>query len=140
MKKLKHYFSIAVVMAALAWLPSASRADNEQIEAYVLTAVASNGTSQSVVLTKSNDFVGPRFYYKANLFSILGKVYATSDIDHIRIEQTTISAIRDVNSDAHNKDGRVYNINGQVVMENASSLSNLPKGIYIINGKKYIAK
>lgn len=33
---------------------------------------------------------------------------------------------------------RVYNINGQLVNEDASSFQSLPSGIYIINGKKYI--
>lgn len=33
---------------------------------------------------------------------------------------------------------RVYNINGQLVSEDASSFQSLPSGIYIINGKKYI--
>ncbi len=37
-------------------------------------------------------------------------------------------------------DGTVYNINGQVVRRNATSLEGLPKGIYIINNKKYIVK
>lgn len=34
--------------------------------------------------------------------------------------------------------GRVYNINGQLVSEDASNFQSLPSGIYIINGKKYI--
>lgn len=33
---------------------------------------------------------------------------------------------------------RVYNINGQLVSEDASNFQSLPSGIYIINGKKYI--
>ena len=33
---------------------------------------------------------------------------------------------------------RVYNINGQLVSEDASNFLSLPSGIYIINGKKYI--
>lgn len=33
---------------------------------------------------------------------------------------------------------RVYNINGQLVSEDANSFLSLPSGIYIINGKKYI--
>lgn len=33
---------------------------------------------------------------------------------------------------------RVYNINGQLVSEDASSFLSLPSGVYIINGKKYI--
>lgn len=33
---------------------------------------------------------------------------------------------------------RVFNINGQLVSEDANSFQSLPSGIYIINGKKYI--
>lgn len=33
----------------------------------------------------------------------------------------------------------VYNINGQKVAD-GTSLKNLPKGIYIMNGKKYVIK
>lgn len=39
------------------------------------------------------------------------------------------------------KDGdAVYNISGQVVTTDASSLYSLPKGIYIVNGKKYVVE
>lgn len=34
----------------------------------------------------------------------------------------------------------VYNLSGQVVTTDASSLYSLPKGIYIVNGKKYVVK
>lgn len=34
--------------------------------------------------------------------------------------------------------GRVYNTNGQLVSEDASNFQSLPRGIYIINGKKYV--
>ncbi len=34
--------------------------------------------------------------------------------------------------------GKVYNINGQLVSEDANSFQSLPSGIYIIYGKKYI--
>lgn len=33
---------------------------------------------------------------------------------------------------------RVYNVNGQLVSEDASNFQSLPSGIYVINGKKYI--
>lgn len=36
--------------------------------------------------------------------------------------------------------GDIYNMNGQLVKKNATTLDGLPKGIYIINGKKYIVK
>lgn len=34
----------------------------------------------------------------------------------------------------------VYGINGQIVRQNALNLNDLPKGIYIVNGKKFIVK
>lgn len=43
----------------------------------------------------------------------------------------------DVNASQTIGDGKVYNINGQVV-GNGKSLNTLPSGVYIINGKKYI--
>ena len=36
--------------------------------------------------------------------------------------------------------GNIYNLNGQLVKENATSLDGLSKGIYIMNGKKFIVK
>jgi hypothetical protein len=32
--------------------------------------------------------------------------------------------------------GFVYNLQGQVVAKDAKALNNLPRGIYIVNGKK----
>ena len=36
------------------------------------------------------------------------------------------------------ENGKVYNVNGQVVADDSKSFSSLPSGVYIINGKKYI--
>ena len=36
--------------------------------------------------------------------------------------------------------GKIYNINGQVVSNDSTDLNSLPKGIYIVNGKKYVVK
>lgn len=36
--------------------------------------------------------------------------------------------------------GAVYNLNGQMVSGNSKDLNNLPAGIYIVNGKKYVVK
>jgi hypothetical protein len=45
-----------------------------------------------------------------------------------------MTAVEDVVTPQHN--GKIYNLLGQEMP--ATSLSELPKGIYIINGKKYI--
>lgn len=50
----------------------------------------------------------------------------------------SIEAIEnDINSKANNK---VYNMNGQLVRNGSTSLEGLPKGVYIVNNKKYIVK
>jgi hypothetical protein len=36
--------------------------------------------------------------------------------------------------------GDVYNLNGQLVRKNASTMHGLPKGVYVVNGKKRIVK
>lgn len=36
--------------------------------------------------------------------------------------------------------GKVYSISGVLMKNNAADLNNLPKGIYVVNGKKYVVK
>lgn len=54
--------------------------------------------------------------------------------------------IKDIVAEAEEKGQKVeymnivYNINGEIVGRGSSSLSNLPQGMYIINGKKYLVK
>ncbi len=45
----------------------------------------------------------------------------------------TISVVADVL-----KDNRIYNINGQLINYSVQNMDKLPKGIYIINGKKFV--
>lgn len=52
------------------------------------------------------------------------------------IEGLTIDANGDIIDTV--PDGKVYNINGQMVSKDSKSFSALPNGVYIINGKKYI--
>ncbi len=54
--------------------------------------------------------------------------------------------IKDIIAEAEEKGEKVqymnivYNINGEIVGRGSQSLSNLPQGMYIINGKKYLVK
>lgn len=61
-------------------------------------------------------------------------------IDGVIDGDTTNSIVgieNDINSKANNK---VYNMNGQLVRNGSTSLEGLPKGVYIVNNKKYIVK
>lgn len=57
-------------------------------------------------------------------------------------DDSCITAIETVKVDDLNRDtsGKVYSISGVLVKNNAADLNNLPKGIYVVNGKKYVVK
>lgn len=57
------------------------------------------------------------------------------------VEEDTATAIDGVvNEEGNEVSGTVYDINGKVVRTNATSLEGLPKGIYIVNHRKYVVK
>lgn len=67
------------------------------------------------------------------------QVVNSSNVDGNNGETTGIEdLIIDADGQLMPANGKVYNINGQLVSENANSFQSLPSGIYIINGKKYI--
>ena len=70
---------------------------------------------------------------------IMLQVVNSSNVDGDNGETTGIEDLI-IDADGHlmPANGKVYNINGQLVSEDANSFQSLPSGIYIINGKKYI--
>lgn len=67
------------------------------------------------------------------------QVVNSSNVDGNNGETTGIEdLIIDADGQLMPANGKVYNINGQLVSEDANSFLSLPSGIYIINGKKYI--
>ena len=57
-------------------------------------------------------------------------------------DDSSITPIETVKVDDLNRDtsGKVYSISGVLVKNNAADLNNLSKGIYVVNGKKYVVK
>ena len=142
MKLTNHYLLMAATVAAAMLLnPQRCLADDDLVEAYQFTATTMTGSSVSVILAKSDDKEGPRMLHKDRVFRLDGKEINASDIQYIRIAKTMVSAVREVNvQPVPSVDNNVYSINGQLVRRNADTLDNLPKGIYIVNGKKHIVK
>ena len=57
------------------------------------------------------------------------------------VEEDTATAIDGVvNEEGNEVSGTVYDLNGKVVRTNATSLEGLPKGIYIVNHRKYVVR
>ena len=142
MKLTNHYLLMAATVAAAMLLnPQRCLADDDLVEAYQFTATTMAGSSVSVILAKSDDKEGPRMLHKDRVFRLDGKEINASDIQYIRIAKTMVSAVREVNvQPVPHADNNIYSINGQLVRRNADTLDNLPKGIYIVNGKKHIVK
>lgn len=94
---------------------------------------------------KSGTLNGFRGYLKrlgntqASAKPIMLQVVNSSNVDGNNGETTGIEdLIIDADGQLMPANGKVYNINGQLVSEDANSFQSLPSGIYIINGKKYI--
>ena len=55
-------------------------------------------------------------------------------------DNSSVTAIEDVTTDVTVNNGNIYNLSGQLVKTGATNLDGLDKGIYILNGKKYVVK
>ena len=77
-------------------------------------------SNQGAPQTDNLDFKQAGYYVQKGLFGIV-----------------TTTAINNINADA--KKAAVYSLDGRLVRTNGS-LDNLPKGVYIMNGKKYVLK
>lgn len=103
-----------------------------------------DGTFKNFV-SESGTLNGFRGYLKrlgntqASAKPIMLQVVNSSNVDGNNGETTGIEdLIIDADGQLMPANGKVYNINGQLVSEDANSFQSLPSGIYIINGKKYI--
>ena len=91
----------------------------------------------------SGTLKGFRGYLKANLSNGAKPQTLSVGMDSNVNEEGT-SAIIGLTIDADGNivtgvaDGKVYNVNGQVVSEDSRNFGALPSGVYVINGKKYV--
>ena len=103
------------------------------------------GTSGSFIQSTKNDVKvkGFRGYLKG--LTPEAKAHALSTATSSNTEENgSTTFIEGLTIDAEGNivpvatDGKVYNINGQVVADGMKNLNALPSGVYIINGKKYV--
>ena len=92
---------------------------------------------------ESGTLNGFRGYLKANLPNGAKPQTLSVGMDSNVNEEGT-SAIIGLTIDADGNivtgvaDGKVYNVNGQVVSEDSRNFGAMPSGVYVINGKKYV--
>lgn len=65
-----------------------------------------------------------------------------SELSLSLFDDSSVTPIETVKEDDLNRDtsGKVYSISGVLMKNNAPDLNNLSKGIYVVNGKKYVVK
>lgn len=138
---MKHQLLLSCLLACGAWQTALA----DEIDVVYMLTTLHTGTTKEVMLTNDNVFVGPKLKGKDHLFVWGNNTYSSDQIQEIRFEKRTIDAILTVEAPTDRKgdDNAVYNLNGQKVCDIStfeSQFMYLPKGIYIINGKKVIKK
>ena len=103
--------------------------------------VAQNPVNEKTVIKQNVSGNSKTNGYRAYLVAASGvtPVKALS-IDYDGVDEEVTTGIDDIMADLTDPEttGKVYNLGGQLVSRNG--LQSLPKGIYIMNGKKYVVK
>lgn len=140
---MKHRLLLPLLLLIMCscWLPIHA----EDIDVLYMITTLNSGAKKEVMLTNDSTFIGPKILHHNKTFILNGTTYSTDEIKEIRFEQRTIDAIItiDHSMDRQRNDNAVYNLNGQKVCDIETFESqqiSLPKGIYIVNGKKIINK
>lgn len=77
------------------------------------------------------------FQYKPNKSNSKASELSLSLFDDGSTTPIETVKVDDLNRDTS---GKVYSISGVLMKNNAADLNNLPKGIYVVNGRKYVVK
>ena len=77
------------------------------------------------------------FHHKTNNSSSKASELSLSLFDDGSTTPIETVKVDDLNRDTS---GKVYSISGVLMENNAADLNNLPKGIYVVNGKKYVVR
>lgn len=105
-----------------------------------MTAVRTNNQEVVVSLYDTDNFWGPKVYMDDKRIVIDGRSMLLSRVREIRfhIDTEVVDGIQDV--ELQPAVANIYGMDGRLVRKDATSTEGLPKGMYIMNGKKLIVK
>ena len=84
---------------------------------------------------------GPVIRFTTGKAVINGRTLTLSTIKKFTFDIQVVDGIAEVTTPLDEaREMNVYSVDGQLVRSHATSLEGLPKGIYIVNGKKHIVK
>ena len=146
------YFKRVLLVAAWAFCTLCTHA--EEVKATFLVVELSSGQTESVMLTNDPSLLAPMLRHKEGIIVLNGMPYSTNEVKGMRLEKRMVDAIRtsdNQTSPAVKGTVNVYDPSGRRVATLSSSdadatqplnlsTANLPKGVYMINGKKIVVR
>lgn len=132
---MKRLLLIVVCMAAFSF----SALAQEEVKVLKMTAVRTNNQEVTVSLYDADDFWGPKAYMEDKRLVIGGRSMLLSRVREIRffIDTEVIDEVKPVEVP---EVADIYSLDGRLVRKNAASTEDLPKGLYIMSGKKMVVK
>ena len=150
---MKEFYFKRVLLAA-AWAFCTLCAHAEEVEATFLVVELSSGQTESVMLTNDPSLPAPMLRHKEGIIVLNGMPYSTNEVKGMRLEKRMVDAIRTIDNETSppvKGTVNVYDLSGRRVATLSSSdadatqplnlsTSQLPKGVYMINGKKIVVR
>ena len=132
--------AVASARFLAAWLPWNGQA--EEVEATFMNIHTTSGETESVMFTSGDSFWGPRLLKTEKRLTFNGQSIDIADVAYITFEKRMVDGIDeapavDVRA-SMKQDDTVYDMSGRQVGKGRTS--DLPKGLYIMNGKKFVIK
>lgn len=118
----------------------------EDVTATFVNVQLKGGQVESVMLSNHIDFVGPMIKKSERRVIVNGQSFQSDEVEAITFEQRLIDGIENVRDDLREglRPRGVFDLQGRRVLDDSSvtapSTSVLPKGIYIVDGKKIVVK
>jgi hypothetical protein len=135
--KYRHLLPIAMML-----VPLGMRAEDVRT-LYLTTAfqTANRTPLQTLLPQATGTDRGPVIDFTAKKAKINGLQVSLGSIKSLAFDIRVIDGIGAPASSCDGQtDSKVYTIDGRLVRRHAGNLDTLPKGIYIVNGKKHIVK
>jgi hypothetical protein len=132
---MKRLLLLVVCLAAFSF----SALAQEEVKVLKMTAVRTNNQEVTVSLYDADDFLGPKAYMEDKRLVIGGRSMLLSRVREIRffIDTEVIDEVKPVEVP---EVADIYSLDGRLVRKNAASTEDLPKGLYIMSGKKMVVK
>ena len=119
---------------------SLSAWSQEEVKVLKMTAVRTTGQDVEVSLYDAANFWGPMLNKAEERLVIGGRSLTLSRVKEIRFSVVTeiVDGITEV--ELQPTVAHIYGMDGRLVRRDATTIEGLPKGMYIMNGKKVVVK